>query len=83
MDSLEDEDTYIYLSCINGLVSSARYRTEPVLDTLTREFTQVRYIFCISGRTEPVLDTLTREFTQVRYIFCINVRTELVLDTLI
>eukprot|EP00088_Acartia_fossae_P066531 TRINITY_DN8255_c0_g1_i2.p1 TRINITY_DN8255_c0_g1~~TRINITY_DN8255_c0_g1_i2.p1 ORF type:complete len:1085 (-),score=304.99 TRINITY_DN8255_c0_g1_i2:578-3832(-) len=41
VDSLEDEDTYIYLSCINGLVSSARYRTEPVLDTLTKEFTQV------------------------------------------
>ena len=24
-DSLEDEDTYIYLSAINGLVASARY----------------------------------------------------------
>jgi len=41
VDSIEDEDTYIYLSCINGLVSCARYRAEPVLDTLTREFTQV------------------------------------------
>jgi len=41
VDSIEDDDTYIYLSCINGLVSCARYRTEQVLDTLTREFTQV------------------------------------------
>merc|ERR1719187_177192 len=31
-DSLEDEDTYIYLSAINGLVACARYNTEPVLD---------------------------------------------------
>ena len=36
--SLEDEDTYIYLSAITGLVGCGRQRPEPVLDTLTREF---------------------------------------------
>jgi hypothetical protein len=41
VDSLEDDDTYIYLSCINGLVSCARYQTDKVLDILTREFSQV------------------------------------------
>merc|ERR1711874_178986 len=40
-DSLEDEDTYIYCSAINGLVACARYNTEPVLDTLTKEFSLV------------------------------------------
>jgi len=41
VESLEDEDTYIYLSAITGLVSCARYSTEEVLATLTTEFTQV------------------------------------------
>jgi len=40
-ESLEDDDTYIYLSAITGLVSCARYNTDQVLDTLTREFTMV------------------------------------------
>merc|ERR1719187_1216966 len=40
-DSLEDEDTYIYCSAINGLVACARYNTEAVLDTLTKEFSLV------------------------------------------
>lgn len=38
VDSLEDEDTYIYCSAINGLVSCARYDTDLALDTLTKEF---------------------------------------------
>jgi len=41
VDSLEDDDTYIYLSCINGLVSCARFEPDKVLDILTREFSQV------------------------------------------
>ena len=41
VESLEDEDTYIYLSAITGLVSCTRYSTEEVLATLTTEFTQV------------------------------------------
>jgi len=40
-DSLEDDDTYIYCSAINGLVACARYNTEAVLDTLTKEFSLV------------------------------------------
>jgi len=41
VSSLEDDDTYIYLSSINGLVSCARYNTDKVLDILTREYTEV------------------------------------------
>jgi len=41
VDSLEDEDTYIYLSAVQGLVNCARYRPDEVLDRLTTEFTQV------------------------------------------
>ena len=41
VSSLEDDDTYIYLSSINGLVSCARYDTDKVLDILTREYTEV------------------------------------------
>jgi hypothetical protein len=40
-ESLEDDDTYIYLAGINGLVATARFNTEQVLDTLTREYSMV------------------------------------------
>ena len=40
--NLEDEDTYIYLSSISGLVSCARYRSDLVLETLTKEFSLVQ-----------------------------------------
>jgi len=36
--NLEDEDSYIYLSSIAGLVSCGRHRPEQVLDCLTKEF---------------------------------------------
>jgi len=39
--NLEDEDSYIYLSSITGLVSCGRYRPELVLDCLTKEFCMV------------------------------------------
>ena len=41
--SLEDDDTYIYLAGINGLVATARFNTEKVLDTLTREYSSVTH----------------------------------------
>ncbi len=37
-ESLEDEDTYIYLQAINGLVSCACHHPDLVVDLLTREF---------------------------------------------
>ena len=40
--NLTDEDTYIYLSSISGLVACARHRPEMVLDTLTKEFSMVQ-----------------------------------------
>lgn len=40
--NLTDEDTYIYLSSISGLVGVARYRPDLVLETLTREFSMVQ-----------------------------------------
>jgi len=36
--NLEDDDTYIYLNAINGLVACARHCTEVVLDVLLKEF---------------------------------------------
>ena len=40
--NLEDEDSYIYLSSITGLVSCGRHRPELVLDCLTKEFCLVQ-----------------------------------------
>merc|ERR1712032_1592128 len=40
--NLTDEDTYIYLSSISGLVGVARYRPDLVLETLTRGFSMVQ-----------------------------------------
>ena len=40
--NLTDEDTYIYLSSISGLVAVARHRPDLVLETLTREFSMVQ-----------------------------------------
>ena len=40
--NLTDDDTYIYLSSISGLVAVARYRPDLVLETLTREFSMVQ-----------------------------------------
>ncbi len=37
-ENLEDEDTYIYLQSINGLVACANHNPELVVDLLTREF---------------------------------------------
>ena len=39
--NLADEDTYIYLSSIAGLVACASHRPELVLECLTKEFSQV------------------------------------------
>ena len=39
--NLADEDTYIYLSSIAGLVACASHRPELVLECLTKEFPQV------------------------------------------
>ena len=39
--NLADEDTYIYLNSISGLVVCARYRSDIVLEVLTREFSMV------------------------------------------
>ena len=39
--NLVDEDSYIYLSSISGLVACASYRTDLVLDCLTKEFSMV------------------------------------------
>ena len=41
VENLEDEDTYIYLSAISGLVACARGSTEKALEILTTEFPQV------------------------------------------
>jgi len=38
---LEEEDTYIYLSAINGLTACGDLRPGPVVDALTREFANV------------------------------------------
>lgn len=40
--NLADEDTYIYLNSISGLVVCARYRSDIVLEVLTREFSMVQ-----------------------------------------
>jgi len=40
--NLEDEDSYIYLSSISGLVSCARYRPELIIDCLTKEYSLVQ-----------------------------------------
>jgi len=40
--NLEDEDSYIYLSSITGLVSCGRYRPELVIECLTKEFCLVQ-----------------------------------------
>ena len=37
-DNLEDDDTYIYLQCVNGLVAVADRDPDEVVDVLTREF---------------------------------------------
>ena len=42
MSNLEDEDSYIYLSSITGLVACARYRTDLVIECLTKEFSAVQ-----------------------------------------
>jgi len=42
VDSLEDEDTYIYCAAINGLVACATYNTDMALDILTKEFCILR-----------------------------------------
>ena len=38
---MEDEDTYIYLQCIHGLVAVADYNPEVVINLLTKEFGNV------------------------------------------
>ena len=38
---MEDEDTYIYLQSIHGLVEVANFSPEVVIDLLTREFASV------------------------------------------
>ena len=40
-DNLEDEDTYIYLQAINGLVACANDNPTVIIDLLTREFAQI------------------------------------------
>lgn len=40
-DSLEDDDTYIYLASISGLVSCVRYNPDSILQILTDEFSMV------------------------------------------
>ena len=40
-DNLEDEDTYIYLQCIHGLVEVANYSPDVVINLLTKEFAHV------------------------------------------
>ena len=40
--NLEDEDTYIYLNSISGLVACARYRADIVLEVLTKEFSLIQ-----------------------------------------
>merc|ERR550539_417365 len=40
--NLADEDTYIYLNSISGLVACARYRSDVVLEALTKEFSHVQ-----------------------------------------
>ena len=40
--NLADEDTYIYLNSISGLVVCARYRSDIVLEVLTKEFSMVQ-----------------------------------------
>eukprot|EP00095_Tigriopus_kingsejongensis_P012027 maker-scaffold593_size129216-snap-gene-0.30 protein:Tk12027 transcript:maker-scaffold593_size129216-snap-gene-0.30-mRNA-1 annotation:"transmembrane and coiled-coil domain-containing protein 7" len=37
-DNLEDDDTYIYLQAINGLVACANYNPPVVIDLMTKEF---------------------------------------------
>ena len=40
--NLADEDTYIYLTSISGLVACARFRSDLVLEALTKEFSLVQ-----------------------------------------
>merc|ERR1712045_734148 len=40
--NLADEDTYIYLNSISGLVACARYRSDVVLEVLTKEFSLIQ-----------------------------------------
>ena len=39
---MEDEDTYIYLQSIHGLVEAANFSPESVINLLTKEFAQVQ-----------------------------------------
>ena len=47
--NLTDEDTYIYLSSISGLVACARYRADLVLESLTKEFSMVQTRTIMTG----------------------------------
>jgi len=78
--NLEDEDSYIYLSSITGLVSCGRYRPELVLDCLTKEFCLVQdrkikqeveadenqdQVMAIRTRVGEALVKITRELGEV------------------
>jgi len=72
--NLEDEDSYIYLTSITGLVSCGRYRPELVLDCLTKEFCMVQdrnlkqeqdQMMAIRTRVGEALVKITRELGEV------------------
>jgi len=76
--NLEDEDSYIYLSSIAGLVSCGRHRPEQVLDCLTKEFSLVQdrninkveeegedQVMAIRTKVGEALVKITRELGEV------------------
>jgi len=74
--NLEDEDSYIYLTSISGLVSCGRYRPELVLDCLTKEFCIVQdrsiiqeqeedQMMAIRTRVGEALVKITRELGEM------------------
>jgi len=75
--NLEDEDSYIYLSSIAGLVSCGRHRPEQVLDCLTKEFCLVQdrkikqdaegeeQVMAIRTKVGEALVKITRELGEV------------------
>ena len=72
--NLTDEDTYIYLSSISGLVACGRHRPEMVLDTLTKEFSMVqsRTVKVEDGAEDDMMAVRTKVGeAMVKMVFCL------------
>ena len=73
-DNLEDDDTYIYLQCVNGLVAVADRDPDEVVDVLTREFALLDDRKCHKDKAMEVRTKIGKSFgiAPLEINFCLN-----------